>query len=387
MPKAQMRDSRNRGQIIPRGERKWLLRVYLGREGGKRKYSARTVEGTYKQAEMELTKTLREMDTKTFVEPSKISLTEFFDQWLESKVDISPRTKSFYESRLDLVWRPKLGHVRLDQLVPHQIQTTLNDLTKLGKLPRTVESFFMTLNQALGWAVEMGMLMKNPAQKVTLPRKTRREMKVLTQEQVQLFLERAEGEKMYPLWLLLLTTGMRPGEALALQWPDVNFENASVSVNKCLTTDGHGHWTVSHELKTESSVRSVSLPKTTVEALRTHKARQAAEILVSGPEYKRQDFVFASRNGTFLQPTDVRGKWEKALERHKMPKVRLYDARHTHITHLLEAGVHPKVAADRAGHSDTRMTMNTYSHVLPQMRQETAGVVEAMLFTPKAAKG
>ncbi len=152
-----------RGQMIPRGDNKWLLRVYVGRDGlGKRKYVGETFEGTTHQARTALTKMLRSNDTHTLAAPVKITLTEYVEDWYKSKVQISESTLNGYKLHLKLYILPHLGHLKLHQITPPVVQAAYNALIEQKLSPRTIEYAHTVLHQALGKAIKLGYLVRNP---------------------------------------------------------------------------------------------------------------------------------------------------------------------------------------------------------------------------------
>jgi integrase len=377
------RKARKRGQIQARGADKFLVRVYLGTDSaGKRKYSGRTVDWSKKDAEKELTRMLREIDTSTFVAPSRDTLTAFIEQWIETKVDIAARTKADYLHLLQKHILPDLGGRKLDTIGSLEIQGVYASMVEQSLSPRTVRYTHTVLKQALDAAVQWDLLHKNPADYVNLPKNKRTKRTILSPEQADLFLEAASRDAtLYPLWLVLLTAGLRPQEALALLWED--FSNPQIYVSKALAKDAHGGYTVGNP-KRFKSARRITLPSTTAEALEAHRRSQAAEILSSGPEYVRSGLIFANSVGSHLDPSKLRKSFKRVLKRAGLPKMRLYDLRHTHASHLLLAGTNPKVVAERLGHADVSLTLNTYSHVLERVEEGAADTVEALLFRKKA---
>jgi integrase len=164
MPQTRRRE-RARGQIVPRGLNRYLVRVYLGRgTDGRRRYSGKTVRGTYRTAERELTKMLGQVDTSTYVEPSKQSLSEYLESWLMNgaKASVAEKTHSDYARLLRRHIGPAVGCRRLDRVTALDIQGVYGGMTAKGLSPRTVQYTHMILNQALNRAVEWGFLFRNP---------------------------------------------------------------------------------------------------------------------------------------------------------------------------------------------------------------------------------
>jgi len=221
----------------------------------------------------------------------------------------------------------------------------------------------------------------NPADLVELPAKKRPEVRVLDREAAAVFLEAIRGNRWESLWEILLVTGLRPGEALGLKWSDVDWEGSRISVQRSLARSDNNSWYFV-EPKTPTSRRSVVVPPSSMESLKRYRVKQAEERLQKGAEFRSDlDLVFCNGRG---EPIDYRA----AVRQHFKPLVRAaglnplrpYDLRHTCATLLLAGGEHPKVVAERLGHSDTAMTMNVYSHVLPTMQEGAAEKLERMLY-------
>ena len=371
------------GQLIQRGERSWLVRVFVGRDPstGKRKYHNKTIHGNKKDAQRYLNRVLRERDTDTFVEPSRETLGEYLQRWLEASAKPRVRERTYWDYRLLLARyiRPGLEHRRLSQLTPAEIQGLYGEMLARGLSSRTVRLTHSVLRSALEQAVRWGLLARNPAALVDLPRRERREMRAFSPAEASRFLEAAQENRWYALWMLLVTAGLRPGEALGLRWSDM--DGNKVRVQRTLVRQDGAGWRL-EEPKTDRSRRTVVLPDSMVRVLQQHRVRQAEEKLRAGPDYADLGLVFANRAG---QPLDyrtvVRRHFKPLLRKADLPAIRPYDLRHTCATLLLTLGEHPKVVSERLGHSSITQTLDTYSHVLPDMQQQTAERLETLLFS------
>lgn len=391
-----MARGRRRGQIEPRGDDCYRIKVFTGYEQDemgrlKRCYHSETIHGTKKEAERRLTMLLNELDRGTFIKETKETLNQYLDRWLAvaAKPRVSPSTYADYVWLLKTYVRPVLGKKRLAQVKPVDIQALYTAMLEKGLSARTVRYTHSVLRSALGQAVRWQIIAQNPTQYVDLPRNDHKEMKCLQPLQARRFLEVAQGSPYYALFVIAITTGMRPGEYLALRWEDVNLETGTISVRRSLVTrrtkraqGGSEPWWQFKEPKTPKSRRTIKLPPGAVQVLKAHRAAQAAQRLAAGPEWQDLDLVFAGEHG---QPLDrhnlVRRHFKPLLTMAGLPdSIRLYDLRHTCATLLLAAGENPKVTSERLGHASVNMTLGTYSHVLPDMQQGAAAKLEAMLF-------
>lgn len=379
-----MKQVRSRGQIIPKGDRKYLVRIYLGRDGnGKRKYDSKLVRGTYKQAEQELTKLLREVDTQVYVTATKQTVAEYLRGWIAPRRKISVKTRRGYTDHIENNIIPYIGGLQLSKLSPREIRALY---ARLGErlAPNTVRGVHRTLHAALESAVDDGLLAKNPARKCTdaIERAPKVEKDaILTPEEVAKLLQATEGTEYGVLWRLLLTAGLRPQEAFALKWGDI--DGRTITIQRAIVEVEGGKREVSDFTKTEGSIRKVTVSVATMEALQAHRSRQAAAILKAGPSYERNDFVFSTRTGQFLDISNVRRRWYKDLQMAGVPRRTLYYTRHTHLSHLLAAGKNPKAIAERAGHADPTMLLRVYGHVLPGADAELADAAEELIIAAK----
>jgi len=172
-------------------------------------------------------------------------------------------------------------------------------------------------------------------------------------------------------------TGGRRGEALGLCSSNVDLETGRISIREtALQDDGK---MIDGEPKTDMGRRSIDLDPATVALLEVHRKRQVAERLALGPGYSDAGLVFCHEDGTALSPDYVSKRFKRLSEQAGLPQIRLHDLRHTHATHLLEAGVHPKVVQERLGHATISMTLDTYSHAVPGMGRDAAAKVAALV--------
>ena len=372
------------GQIIKRGDRTWIVRIFMGRDvKGKRHYVNHTIHGTKKDAETYRNAAVRDKDLGVFVEPAAITINEYLDQWLETAARPRLRENTFasYEDFLRIYIRPALGGKKLSDVRPLDLQELYSRMQERGLSARTIRYAHTILSSALAQAVKWKMTALNPAMLVELPRSSRKEMAALSPEDAGRFLAAATEDHLGVLFAFALATGLRPSEFMALQWRDVDLEKGIITVCRTLVRRKGGGWYYG-EPKTSRSRRNIPLPTSIVRALVLHKRRQAEARLKAGAEYQNNDLVFATGDGTPLMLRNIiRRHFRPTLKRAGLPEtLRLYDLRHTCATLLLSAGVHPKVASERLGHSSVTLTMDVYSHVLPSMQQDATEKLESILF-------
>lgn len=201
------------GQIIKRGERNWIVRIFVGRDtAGKRKYVNKTIHGTQKDAQKYLNAALRDKDLGVFVEPAAMSLNEYLDKWLESvaRPRVSERTGNDYALLLARNVRPYIGTRRLCDVRPLDVQKLYQELQKRGLSARSIRYTHSVLSSAMKQAAKWNMLAVNPCAAVDLPRLTRREMRPLSPEEVLRFMKELEDETHAILFAFAIDTGCAP---------------------------------------------------------------------------------------------------------------------------------------------------------------------------------
>jgi integrase len=279
-----------------------------------------------------------------------------------------------------------MGGRRLDQLTTPMVREMLATLARpqveggRGLKPRTVQYVHAVFRLALNQAVADGKLPRNPAVgKRMVPARVRREPSVLSAGQVTQLLDQTRDDPHGALWAVLTLTGLRPSEALALRWSDVHLDRGELRVMRKLRRPKNGAAWVVEDLKTERSRRVIPLVPVAVEALARHRDRQAVE-RVTATRYAAHDFVFADGGGEPWRADGVhKYHWLPTLARLNLPRVRLYDARHSCATMLLESGVPMRVVQEILGHASMVLTADTYSHVTPAFKRQAADALAAHL--------
>jgi integrase len=375
------------GQIIKRGDRTWLVRIFTGRdEKGKRRYVNKTIHGTKKDAEKYFTATQRDRDLGVFIEACTLSVDEYLNKWLETaaRPRLRERTFSDYTEKIDRYVRSAIGKKKLADVRPLDIQTFYSQMQERGLSARTVRYTHAILSSAFKQAIKWHMLARNPCKAVELPRATRREMLAFSPEEAGRFLKAAKEDEQGIIFAFALATGMRPEEYLALKWStDMDLEKGVAVVQRALVRRKGGGWYFD-EPKTSRSRRTVPLPVSLVQALITHRRKQAEARLKAGAAYQNNDLVFATGEGTPHNSRNLAQRHlQQILKRAKLPLTfRLYDLRHSCATLLLAVGENPKVVSERLGHASIVLTLDTYSHVLPSMQQAATAKLESLLFKP-----
>ena len=370
--------ARKVGQIIARGDRRWLIPVYLGRdhETNKRNYHNRTIHGSMREAQEYLTRKLRELDLGRDLEGAKITLNEYLDRWIQTAVKprVREKTSHDYEGMLRRYIRPNLGERVLAAMRPLDLQTVYHQMIERGLSARTVRYTHAVLRSAMRQALQWRLLLENPADGVRVPQQSRNEMRALTVEQVRTLLKVALTTPYGRVLAVALTTGLRPSEYLALKWQDIDWGRQTISVVRSIRRLS-GRWCFC-DTKRARSRRPIKLQIWIVALLQ--ELRTETTLLDSCSE--AIDLVFRTPSGQPINADSLAKHFKSILNLAGLPRVRLYDLRHTAATIALAAGVSPKVVSEQLGHASTAFTLDTYAHVLPHMQDEAVARIEAVLF-------
>ena len=362
------RRANGEGTIYKRADGRWEGRITLDHGGRKALYGK-----THTEVARKLAVAIRARQDGLPPVPERQTVQQYLGSWLDgvARLRVRPTTFDGYERLVRLHVNPEIGSVRLARLTPQALARLYERLLQKGLSARTVSLTHSVLHSALSQALRWNLVARNPADAVDPPRTQRREFRTLALEEAERLLEGARSDRLYALYVLALTCGLRQAELLGLRWIDVDPDRAILAVRQ-QALRVRGGWTFG-EPKTGKGRRTVTLPALTVEALRLHRLRQSQEKLRLGPAWDDLGLVFANLIGRPIEKQNLlRRSFWPLLERTGLPHIRFHDLRHTAATLLLEQGVHPKVVQERLGHSTISVTMDTYSHVMPTLQREAA---------------
>lgn len=362
------------GSIYQRANGRWVGALVLPGRPRRSFYG-----DSREEVRRKLNKAIKEIDTSTYTDSRGRRLGDFLDQWLEEVVKPSVRqwTYTGYEVHVRLHIKPILGAIRIDDLTPLDVQRWMNRKAEKGLAPKSIRYMRGTLRAALNQAIRWGMVSQNVAMLVEPPRVPRPEIRPFDPEEARRFLTSIKGDRLEALYTVALALGLRQGEALGLRWNDVDLERGQIRVAHQLQRVSGRLALV--DLKTDQSRRSLLLPASTLMRLREHRARQVTDKAGKRDDWQDLDLVFTKPNGQPLEGSTVTRHFHRLLSEAGLPQRRFHDLRHSCATLLLVQGVSPRVVMEVLGHSEVGMTLNTYSHVVPQLRREAADRMEDVL--------
>jgi integrase len=321
------------------------------------------------------------MGSGHYVLPVRLTVRDFLQkEWLPAiAATVRETTYRSYSAHVAYHIVPALGTQQLQKLNGAMLNAFYAKLAADGRVhgdgglsPGTVRRVHATLHRALRDAVRWNRLSVNPAAAADPPKISaeRRKLPAWSAEQLFAFLESVKDDRLYGLWHFLAMTGCRRGEALGLQWGNVDLEGARVTIDKALLEIG-GELRIC-EPKSARGRRAIALDPETVAVLRAHHKLQIEERLRWGAAWVDSGFVFVSEAGEPLAPWRITKAFESLRSSAGLPHIPLHGLRHTYASVALSSGINPRIVSGRLGHSTVAFTLDVYSHVLPQADEEAA---------------
>jgi integrase len=350
---------------------------YLGR------YTVQTANGPkrkmiygrkYKEVEAKLAEARGDAVRGLIYDAGNTTVKEDLERWLSESVrdTVRQRTYERYESIVRVHLIPTLGCMMLKTLTPAHVRGLYRERLDSSLAPRTVLHIHRTLSKALKQAVLDGLIPRNAAASVKPPQPRREEIWPLSRDQVQTLLDAVSDERLEALYVV---AGLRRGELQGLRWEDVDLETGMLQVRRTLSEPKGGYV---FEAPKSGKGRNIWLAQRAVAVLKEHRKCQLEQKLQC-PQWQDQGLVFPSTVGTPLLGGNINHAFKATLRRAGLPEIRFHDLRHTCATLLLRQGVNPQFAQELLGHADISLTLNTYSHVLPDMGDAAATAMDAAL--------
>ena len=364
-----------RGHIRKRGERAWAVVVDIGHDPstGKRRQKWTNVKGTKRDAERKLAEIIHGLNTGGYVEPSRVTLSDYLEEWMADYVTTSvrARTAQGYRTIVERLKR-SLGNVRLTRLNAQDVQRYYTALRDEGLSTQTVRHHHRVLHQAMGQAVKWDLLPKNVLERVTPPKLVKPELRILTVSEAQRLLQAAKDTDFEVGIHLAIHTGLRRSELCGLVWSDVDLEARTLTVVRTMVPLRGDPAHIS-EPKSRASRRVVAFWDGTAALL------QERWDVLGKTESVLQTQVCARRDGARMVPDLLSKGYKSIAESCGITGVRLHDLRHTHASFLLGSGVPIHVVQARMGHESIQTTVDIYGHLLPASDAEAGRVLEQQL--------
>jgi len=384
MPRKKSRSAAGSGTIRQRKDGSWEGRYTVGTDPITGKQIQKSIYGK-RQAEVRkrLQQICAEIDDGTYIAPSKISVEQWLNTWLEDYcVDVKPRTIEKYSSTVRNRLIPYLGKVKLCDLSTHHIQHVYNAFLRGSDgfkqlSTKSIRDTHGTLHRALEQAVDLNMIKANPSNKCKLPRIEKTEIQPMDGLQIGSFLQSIKGNRFEFLYLVDLFTGMRLGEILALSWNCIDYERGTIRIYRKL-----------HQLKRcyefgslkNDKPRAIAVAPYVLEVLKEQRKRQALWQLNAGAVWKnKENLIFTDEIGNHLCSNTVRNTLKRITQDMGLSSFRFHDLRHSYAVASLQAGDDIKTLQQNLGHYTAAFTMDVYGHCTEQMRQASAARMESFI--------
>ncbi|WP_336078563.1 site-specific integrase [Paenibacillus sp. 203] len=366
----------------------WLYKYYTGEINpvtGKKKPSTKRGFKTKAEAKLDAAQTEKEVADGTFIKQDKtITFEEVYEQWYETNSPtFKPPTRKAVRSKFKSQILPHFGNVKINDITRSYCQEVIN---KIAKKIKSVENMKMYANQVFEFAVLMDISKSNPMKGVIIPKKEsdhlaegKKMRNYWEKHEIKKFLgitKQACSYRDHLMFHLLIYTGARKGEVLALRWNDIDFRENIINFDKTLFFDKKTFTPLTS--KTPASRRVLSLDDTTLALLKKHRTEQSRGIVQPiGPNDDRM--VFTREDGTPIRLAYPNDKLNEIIRSNNLHKITVHGLRHTHASLLFEAGASIKEVQERLGHSDIKMTMNIYTHVTKAVKEKTADRFEKFM--------
>ena len=359
----------------------WRGQVSIGRDITTGKLRRMSFSGkTRRDVQEKIAQALSEISTGTFVEPTSQSVREWDKTWLKDykRGSIRPKTYESYMYIIDSYVNPVIGDTPLKDLRTDHIQKLLNNMASKGLSSRTIRYAATIIHSFLAQAVKNGIIARNVSDAITLPKGSKKQMRVLSGDEQKRLIEVCRNDRLGAAFILSLAAGLRRSECLAIRWKDINLDENYIQIVQSLVRiknyegDKKKSELVFQQPKTASSIRTIPIPPSVKAELENHKARQDGEKAKAEGAYCDIDLVFCTELGKPIEPRNFERKFKQLLEKANIPTINLHGLRHSFATRLLEENEHPKIVQEMLGHKSIQITLDTYSHVSKELKRNAA---------------
>lgn len=356
----------------------WEARVTTGRDPGTGKQIQRSFTGkTQREVREKMQAAAVAVNQGTYTAPQRMTVGQWLDTWLRDyHGGLKPATVAVHRNNTENHIRPALGAVKLVDLHPHAVQRFINSLELA---PSSVRLIYQVLHTALGKAVELGYIPRNPADRCVLPKVEREEIKPLDDQQAAALLAAAKSTPMEYLITVALFTGMRISELLGLTWAAVDFQRGTITVSKQLTRVSHRAAGLFQSPKS-GKPRTITPAPAVMAALRKQQARQTEAQLMAGQLWDNSHgLVFTGKTGEPMSHSYTEKRFRALCVAAGLEGVRFHDCRHTYAVNAIRAGDDIKTIQGNLGHATAAFTLDRYGHFTESMQQASAARMERFI--------
>lgn len=385
-----------KGHVRPRPSKENTRYYDVVLDFGKNQYTGKRERITFhaettnkKEAENMLTVKKAEYLQGTIVEPTKLLVKDYLDEYLETYVKplSSPATVKDYRTMIESYIKPTFGDIKLQDLTNMRIQQVYNSWKR--KSPKggnplrttTILHINRVLKASLNVAIDIGYIKENPARKIRVGKDNEtKEMDVYTTEEILKLQQAVKGTDMQLPVALLIDGVMRRGELLGLRYDDIDFEKKTIHIQHAWVEGDIGEQPELKDCKSTCSNRKIVVSDYTIQLLKKAKLVYMQNRMKYGNEFRDDKFVICKENGEPYLPKSMTHKWSKTLKRYNLRHIKLHGMRHSAISYLLSEGIPLHIVQQRAGHKDPKITLETYSHVAKDKQSIVAEKLDECIF-------
>ena len=389
------------GTVFRRASGGWAGALTVGLDGRGRQRRRYVYGDTQRDVRRKLDELRRQADLGIAVGTSRgLSVAQYLEAWVAGTLAeqvaaglIRTSTRDSYADTVERHIAPYLGRRRLEELKPPHLREWIAQLrattSARGRLlsARSIQLAHATLRRALNDAVRDELIPRNPALLVQPGRVPRSNVQPLTLAEAKALLAAAGTDRLYALWLVLMSLGLRRGEALALRWSDFDIEARTVHISRSLQrrrTDAppirgrHRYELIEVPPKTEGSLRLLALPPSLLTVLTKHRTQQKKARLAA-TFWADAELVFTTPVGTAIDPQNMYRAWHDLCDRAGVRRCHPHQLRHTAASFLLLQGADMRTVMDQLGHTRMATTSDLYTHVMDEVKRDAANRMDALL--------
>jgi len=375
------RRANHEGSIYQRAsDGRWLGVAHVGYDDTGKPVRRYVSAKTRTEVARKLKELRRKVDDGLLLKDEGVKVAELFEQWFNDimRHQIAPSTFANYQTVVRMHILPALGHKTLMEVTVSDVDKLLSRKADSGLSPSTVRRIRAVLAQCLDQAIRWELVLRNVATLSRSPKSVRKEGRTLSPAQARHLLEVLKGHRNEALYALMLSTGLRRGEALGLMWKDFDEESGVLRVARQLKREGSS--LVTTDTKTFKSRRAVNLAEPMLKALFEHRNRQRSEKEHLGVSWIETGYIFTSTIGTPIDPRNLYREFQGICRHAGLGDWHPHELRHSAASLMLAQGVKIQVVSQVLGHSSIRMTADVYGHLLDPDRRDAAEALGSLLW-------
>lgn len=378
-----MKRANGEGCIVKRKNGTWEARYTAGRDDNG-KLIRRSIYGrTQAEVRKKLSAVTNDINTGVYVAPDAMTVREWFDLWIkEYNGNVKESTRSQYEYQGRCHIKPVIGYKKLQSITAPALQKFINERFDNGLSAKSCRNLHGVLHKLFNQAVLCGYIKSNPVSAVQLPRVEKKEMHILSGNDLKAFLTECQGKVYSDLFFVDVFTGMRESEIIGLTWDCVDFEKGIITIEKQLKRERKSGGANEYRFDTlkNGKTRVISPAPAVFDCLKRERAKQAENRLKYGSAYNNEyNLVFTNEIGEHLSPVTLYGCFKRRVDAIGLPDVRFHDLRHSYAVISIENNVDYKTISESMGHFSVAFTLDVYGHVSDRMRKESADRVQAYI--------